>query len=204
MTCYTALRDIVKKCTTMLSLPDEEKMSSNVPDFIKPYVDRGKALDDSGQHDEAIAVYREALAKHPEMAVLHNNLGCALANKERYAEAATEFMQAIKLTPLNRQSGITVPKTYPAEPEQNLRAVQDITKGSMLPSAPARSGANPFLEVFILAPIFALMGALLTVGYLFFNGSTLAEAYKFSYARQFWFLLSGTVLALVVTFMRRK
>jgi len=85
-------------------------MSSNVPDYVKDYVDRGKKLDDAGRYDEAIEVYGQALVNYPNIAVLHNNLGCSLANKGMYEEAARAFMQAVTLTPLNRQANIAVPQ----------------------------------------------------------------------------------------------
>ena len=108
-------------------------MRSNVPDHIKPYVDRAELLMQSEQYDAVESVYREALALYPRNPVLHNNLGCCLANQARYEEAKLAFLQAVTLS--MSASDALVPNTYPEEPRANLMAVQarlDKGVGSLL------------------------------------------------------------------------
>ncbi len=113
-------------------------MEQNFPDYTKSYNDRAQEFEKKGKYDEAIAIYREALDRYPDLAGLHNNLGCCLANKYEYQQAAEEFEKAIALTPINRQEGIVTPDSYPEEPMQNLRAVQGLDKGYLRTAPPAR------------------------------------------------------------------
>jgi protein O-mannosyl-transferase len=57
------------------------------------------AFRDSGQIDEVIDQYREALKINPESAKAHNFLGYALRDKSRRAEAAAEFKLATEISP---------------------------------------------------------------------------------------------------------
>jgi Tfp pilus assembly protein PilF len=59
----------------------------------------GMAFWTSGQVDEAIEQYRQALKINPVYAKAHNNLGCALRDKRQADEAAAEFKLAIKIAP---------------------------------------------------------------------------------------------------------
>jgi tetratricopeptide (TPR) repeat protein len=113
-------------------------MEQNFPDSIAPFNKSAQDFEKKGKYDEAIAIYRKALAQYPDLAGLHNNLGCCLANKYEYKQAAEEFQKAIDLTPINRQNGIVTPDSYPEEPIQNLRAVQELDKGYLRTTSPAR------------------------------------------------------------------
>ena len=53
----------------------------------------------SGQADEAIAIYRRALKRNPKSGDAHNWLGVALLQKNVLEEAITEFRAAVKLKP---------------------------------------------------------------------------------------------------------
>jgi hypothetical protein len=114
-------------------------MRSNVPDYVKEYVARAEQFEREDRYDEAIAVYRQALALYPNIAVLHNNLGCHLVNQEKYEEAKREFQKALALTPVNRQAGIVIPDSYPEEPRRNLRAAEAYSKGTFPAPLPARA-----------------------------------------------------------------
>ncbi len=54
---------------------------------------------DAGRNDDALAVARNGLAKHPGSGPLHENLGVALAAKGDQENATKEFSQAIQITP---------------------------------------------------------------------------------------------------------
>lgn len=165
-------------------------MKQYFPDYIKPYNDRAQKFEKEGKYDEAIVVYREALARYPNIAGLHNNLGCCLANKEDYKQAENEFHQAIALTPVNRQEGIIISDSYPAEPIQNLRAAQARNKGFLRAPLPARTefegrsllrpdpfrpgmGFPPYVFWFLLSPVgwFLVFVATLVTGVLWYDRS---------------------------------
>jgi Flp pilus assembly protein TadD len=53
----------------------------------------------AGDLEGAVKVYRRFLEAHPEAAVIHSNLGAALAGLGRLQEAVTEYRTALKLSP---------------------------------------------------------------------------------------------------------
>ena len=59
----------------------------------------GNALSDSGQVDEAIAHYRQALEIESGYAAAHHNLGRALAGRGEMNEAITHYQQALLIKP---------------------------------------------------------------------------------------------------------
>ena len=59
----------------------------------------GLVLAGSGQFDEAIAHYRQALKIEPHYAQAHNNLGCILADRGQFDEAIAHYRQALKFKP---------------------------------------------------------------------------------------------------------
>ena len=62
---------------------------------------------DAGRNDEAAAVARAGLARHPASAVLHENLAVSLAAKGDGDGATKEFLQAIQLTPADPMFHLT-------------------------------------------------------------------------------------------------
>jgi tetratricopeptide (TPR) repeat protein len=59
----------------------------------------GTELQAQGKLDEAITLYRAALARDPNDAVTHSNLGTALAGKGQLDEAIVEYRAAVDLAP---------------------------------------------------------------------------------------------------------
>jgi tetratricopeptide (TPR) repeat protein len=147
----------------------------NVPPELKPFVDRVRQLGDENRYDEAVAAAREAVSRFPDLAVVHNNLGCSLANLELYDEAAGAFERAVALTTKNREAGIVTPPSYPQEPARNLRAVRELLAGkeTAVP-VPDRQGrlqrepagaAEPFPQrvfAFVTSTSGMLLGGILT------------------------------------------
>jgi Flp pilus assembly protein TadD len=72
---------------------------------IKPqpaiYNDLGFVLEREGLPDEAIAMYRKAVALDPKLASAQYNLGSSLARSGKYAEAERHLRSALKTDPTN-------------------------------------------------------------------------------------------------------
>ena len=62
-------------------------------------VQQARRLNGEGKHDEAIALYREALMRSPDLYDAHYGLGIALDLKGTYREARQSFVKAIQLAP---------------------------------------------------------------------------------------------------------
>ena len=68
----------------------------------------GHALSRLGRHDEAIAVYRQAIERQPDYALSHKILGVALAAKGRVDEAIVCYRKAVELDPKSAPAHITL------------------------------------------------------------------------------------------------
>ena len=69
------------------------------PEDLNLQFRRANALRCDGLRDEAIAIYRKLLALRPDCAEIYNNLGLALQDGERLAEASENYRQALRLKP---------------------------------------------------------------------------------------------------------
>lgn len=69
------------------------------PDWYAPYMSRGFMHYRAQRYVEAEREWRAGLARQPNWAVLHQNLGLALAGQGRHAEALDEFAEAGRLAP---------------------------------------------------------------------------------------------------------
>ena len=81
----------------------------------------GIALDAKGDHTQATAQYRKAVALMPRSADAHCNLGGALSTEGRYEEAIIEFREGLKFKPNF------------AECEQSLAETERLKKSSTNP-----------------------------------------------------------------------
>jgi tetratricopeptide (TPR) repeat protein len=63
---------------------------------------------DAGRVDDALAVLRACLAKQPGSAMLHENMGEAMARRSDQADAIAEFEQAIKIAPSEPMYHVTL------------------------------------------------------------------------------------------------
>jgi len=87
---------------------------------------------DAGRTDEALAVARESLARHPGSAALHENMGIALALRGDQDNATKELSQAAQITPADAMLHLTLAhwlnvwKVRGAAP--HLDAARDIAK----------------------------------------------------------------------------
>jgi tetratricopeptide (TPR) repeat protein len=97
-----------------------DKTQNAIPDKIKKDVDNALAEAKAGNYLSAVNIYKRLLLDYPDNGVLRNNLGCCLVNLKKFDEAEIEFIEAIRITKLNRDKGIYVPRSYPKEPGRNL------------------------------------------------------------------------------------
>jgi Flp pilus assembly protein TadD len=100
---YEALYNLGMACEKLGDPPAAES-AYKAALAIKPDLDSAAAelsalYLDAGRNDEALAVARAGLAKHPGSAPLHENMGIALAAKGDQDNATKEFSSALQLTP---------------------------------------------------------------------------------------------------------
>jgi Tfp pilus assembly protein PilF len=69
------------------------------PDLELAAASLSGVLTDAGRLDDALSVSKQALAKHPGSAPLHESLGLALAAQGQQDLASKEFTQAIQISP---------------------------------------------------------------------------------------------------------
>jgi len=81
-----------------VNIPPDSPMAISVPavDMYKE-IDRVAQLEGRGQLDAAIAGWKKLLAGYPDQARIHYNLGTALTQAGRPAEAVPEFEKALEL-----------------------------------------------------------------------------------------------------------
>lgn len=80
-------------------IPEYKRTLEIDPDYVLAYLNWGAALDGKGQYEEAIKVYREGIDVNPLFASLHYNLGLALEQEKKTAEAEAEIALAKKIDP---------------------------------------------------------------------------------------------------------
>jgi tetratricopeptide (TPR) repeat protein len=68
--------------------------------------EKAAQLSKAGKLDEAVAVYREVEAQHPDIPELHFNLGTIYARQEKWPEAEAAYEKAIELQPENAQAQV--------------------------------------------------------------------------------------------------
>jgi tetratricopeptide (TPR) repeat protein len=100
---YEAFFDLGQACEKLGDKPAAEA-AYKAALAVKPDLDTAAAqlcalYIDAGRMDDALAVGRAGLAKHPGSAALHENLGVALASRGDQDPALQELEAAIKLAP---------------------------------------------------------------------------------------------------------
>lgn len=82
------------------------------PRFLPAWVNASVICIETRQFDEAVKTSRAALAWHPAAAVLHHNLGIALAHTGLPREAIASFLRAIDALPASADSHLCVGLLY--------------------------------------------------------------------------------------------
>jgi tetratricopeptide (TPR) repeat protein len=97
-----------------------DRISTAVPDEIKRSIIEALAETKGENYSVAVTIYKKIIPDYPNIEFIRNNAGCCLAGLEKFDEAETEFIEAIRLTKVNRDNGASVPRSYPKEPARNL------------------------------------------------------------------------------------
>jgi tetratricopeptide (TPR) repeat protein len=74
------------------------------PDSYRAHQLKGQSLEDAGNNDEAIAEYRAALEKQPELPTLHFAIGNIYWKTNRLADALPELEKEVQVDPNNPQA----------------------------------------------------------------------------------------------------
>ncbi|MGO9836121.1 MAG: tetratricopeptide repeat protein [Polyangiaceae bacterium] len=100
---YQALYDLGMTCEKLGDKPAAEAAYKAAlaakPDLEAAAAGLSALYVDEGRLDEALAIARTALAKHPGSAALHENMGVALAARGDQDNALKELSQAVQITP---------------------------------------------------------------------------------------------------------
>ena len=81
-----------------------KKPSKSIPDYAEAYYNRGVALSNRGQLDEAMAEYRKAVQIDPRYASAYNNIGNIFVCRKRPEEAIAQYRKALELDPRHVQA----------------------------------------------------------------------------------------------------
>ena len=133
---YEAFFDLGQACEKLGDKPAAEAAYKGAL-AVKPELDTAAAAlsslyIDAGRIDDALAVGKAGLAKHPGSAALHENLGIALASRGDQEHATPELEAAIKIAPaepmyhLNLAHWLNQWKVRGAAP--HLDAIRDTAK----------------------------------------------------------------------------
>jgi len=133
---YEALYDLGMTCEKVADKPAAEA-AYKAALVVKPDLEAAAAslsalYVDEGRIDEALAIARGGLAKHPGSAALHENMGVALAARGDQDNATKELAQAVQIAPTDAMFHLTLAhwfnvwKVRGAAP--HLDAARDIVK----------------------------------------------------------------------------
>ena len=100
---YEVLKNLGMACEKLGDKPAAENAYKAAlvakPDLEGAAVDLSALYVDEGRYDDALAVARAGLAKHPGSGALHENMGEALAGRNDQDNATKEFAQAVQISP---------------------------------------------------------------------------------------------------------
>jgi Flp pilus assembly protein TadD len=85
------------------------------PDYAETMCNLGLALTETGQLGdvcEAVILLKQATRLRPDDVTAHNNLGLALADLGRFAEAEASYEQALRIAPAHAQAHANLGSTY--------------------------------------------------------------------------------------------
>jgi hypothetical protein len=111
---------LYETCNTYVALKDykqalkyaDKVIEGKLEGYAEAYTLKGNVLDMQGKPEKAIEAYREGIKNAPPNAMLHFNLGVTLLKQDKSGEAATEFVNALKLNPSHRSSHYLLGMSY--------------------------------------------------------------------------------------------
>jgi cytochrome c-type biogenesis protein CcmH/NrfG len=74
--------------------------------------EKAAALSKEGKTDEAIAIYREVEAQHPDISEVHYNMGTLYARQQKWPEAEAAYKRAVEIAPDNVQAHVLLADVY--------------------------------------------------------------------------------------------
>jgi tetratricopeptide (TPR) repeat protein len=136
LTLYAARR--LAECVTLC-----EQIQRKFPDSDenrKVYANWGSALDDMGNHDEAIKIYNKGIKKYPEAFLLYLNRGITYYLQQHPDEAAEDMKRVIQLNPTRASAHLYL--GYSVYPKNRMAAVLSLSTFLMLEREGARAAKN--------------------------------------------------------------
>jgi cytochrome c-type biogenesis protein CcmH/NrfG len=103
--------------TTPTVLPTVKIVDREVAarEAMAPILEQFKKADElaqAGKMDEAIAVYEDVKAQHPNIVEAYFNLGSLYARQEKWPEAEAEYQKVIELQPDNSMARVLLAQTH--------------------------------------------------------------------------------------------
>jgi tetratricopeptide (TPR) repeat protein len=81
-------------------------------DDLKEMLNKGNALFDAQQYDQAAAAYQEILAKYPDADVIYKNIGNCYFAQEKYDEAEANYLKLLEKDPGSAEAMLLIGNCY--------------------------------------------------------------------------------------------
>jgi len=81
-------------------------------DDLKEMLNKGNALFDAQQFDQAAAAYREILDKYPDAYVIYKNIGNCYFAQEKYDEAEANYLKLLEKDPASGEAMLLIGNCY--------------------------------------------------------------------------------------------
>jgi tetratricopeptide (TPR) repeat protein len=102
-----------------------QQTAQSAPPSVLDLVKQGQKLNSEGKQDEALALYRQALEKSPDLYEANFAAGIALDLKGDYAEARRHFSQALDHAPFAERTRVmqatAISYAFEGKPEESTR-----------------------------------------------------------------------------------
>jgi SAM-dependent methyltransferase len=96
------------------------RVGKGLPDALKMDLDEALAGMRKKNYYVAMELYKKVIPDYPHDPAVRNNVGCCLANLEKFDEAEIEFVKALLLLKGNRSGGLFGPRSSLRKTQHNL------------------------------------------------------------------------------------